>query len=168
MSKIYKYKLLVEGRDDQYVLQNLLRRHGISCIIPDRPHGTVSDLTISIEQQEGFDTLRKKLFKKLKLEEDLERVGIIVDADDPTNPAVNIRNRWASIKGVLNRFDNVVLPDDPNSDGTIGSLEREDGSTLVVGIWIMPNNQLPGTYATSSSFSSPPTEPPFGIEPRIL
>ena len=156
MSNHYKNKLLVEGRDDQYVMQNLLRRHGISCVIPDRPHGTVSDhLTISIEQQEGFDTLRKKLSRKLKLENDLERVGIMVDADDPTDPSVNIRNRWESIKGVLNRFDNVVLPDDPNPDGTIGSLQRKDGSTLVVGIWIMPNNQLPGTLEDFIKFLVP-------------
>lgn len=156
MSNRYKYKLLVEGRDDQYVLQNLLRRHGISCVIPDRPYRTVSgDLTIGIEQQEGFDTLRKKLFRKLKLEEDLERVGIIVDADEPTDPSVNIRNRWESIKAVLHRFDNVVLPDDPNPDGTIGSLQREDGSMLVVGIWIMPNNQLPGTLEDFIKFLVP-------------
>jgi len=28
----YKYKLLVEGRDDQYVMQNLLVRHKISSV----------------------------------------------------------------------------------------------------------------------------------------
>ena len=155
MSNTYKYKLWVEGRDDQYVMQNLFVRHKISSVIPDRIRGIrIEEHTISIEQQGGFETLRKKLFGQLK-DPELERVGIIVDADDPTDPSVNIRNRWESIKGVLNRFDNVVLPDDPSPDGTIGSLQREDGSTLVVGIWIMPNNQLPGTLEDFIKFLVP-------------
>ena len=48
-----------------------------------------------------------------------------------------------------------MLPDDPSPDGTIGSLQREDGSTLVVGIWIMPNNQLPGTLEDFIKFLVP-------------
>lgn len=155
MSNTYKYKLWVEGRDDQYVIQNLLVRHKISSVIPDRIRGIrIKEHTISIEQQGGFDNLRKKLIGQLK-DPELERVGIIVDADDPTNPSVNIRNRWESIKAVTARFDDVVLPDDPNLDGTIGSLQRADGSTLVVGIWIMPNNQLPGTLEGFIKFLVP-------------
>jgi len=156
MSNNFRYKLWVEGRDDQYVMQNLLKHHAIACLIPDRRTDTpTDDSTISIEQQQGFDNLRKTLWRKIRGNEDLERVGIIVDADDPTNPSVNIRNRWQSIKGVLHRFDAVVLPDDPSPDGTIGSLEREDGTTLVVGIWIMPNNQLPGTLEDFIKFLVP-------------
>lgn len=52
MSNMFKYKLLVEGRDDQYVMQSLLRRHGISCVIPDRKKGiSVEEKTVTIEQQ---------------------------------------------------------------------------------------------------------------------
>ena len=137
------------------MIQNLLARHKISSVIPDRIKTTpTTPKTISIDQQGGFENLRKNLFLQLK-NKALEQVGIIVDADDPTNPSVNIRNRWESIKGVLHRFDNVVLPDDPSPDGTIGSLQREDGSTLVVGIWIMPNNQLPGTLEDFIKFLVP-------------
>lgn len=156
MRNSYKFKLLVEGRDDQYVIQNLLVRHKISSVIPDRiKSAPTAPNTISIDQQGGFENLRKNLLIQLK-NKALQRVGIIVDADDPTDPSVNIRNRWESIKGILNRFDNVVLPDDPNPDGTIGNLEREDGTTLVVGIWIMPNNQLPGTLEDFIKFLVPP------------
>lgn len=146
MSKIYKNKLLVEGRDDQYVMQSLLRRHGISCVIPDRRKGTsIEENTISIEQLGGFENLRKQLFRKLKVERHLERVGIIVDADDPDDPSVNISNRWQSLKGVLDSFDSVSLPDDPSPEGTIGTIQRKDGTSVVVGIWLMPDNQSPGT-----------------------
>ena len=48
-----------------------------------------------------------------------------------------------------------MLPDNPNPDGTIGCLQREDGSTLVVGIWIMPNNQLPGMLEDFIKFLVP-------------
>ena len=82
MSNTYKYimpfgyKLWVEGRDDQYVMQNLFVRHKISSVIPDRIRGIrIEEHTISIEQQGGFETLRKKLFGQLK-DPELERMGI--------------------------------------------------------------------------------------------
>ena len=100
MSNRYKYKLLLEGRDDQYVMQSLLKHHGISCIIPDRKKiKMVDDNTIRIEQQGGFNNLRKRLFIKVN-DPQIERIGIIVDADDPDDPSVNISNRWKSLKGV--------------------------------------------------------------------
>ncbi len=144
MSNI-KHKLIVEGRNDQYVMQSILRQRNISCVILDRKRGgAIQENTISLEQQGGFNNLHKKLFIKLK-DPQIEKVGIIVDADDPDDPKVNISNRWQSLKGVLNRFDGVSLPDDPSPSGTITTLQRGELAPIVVGIWIMPDNQSPGT-----------------------
>lgn len=157
MSQIYKYCLFVEGRDDQYVLQSLLKRHRISAVIPDRLKASdrIEKNTISIEQWGGFETLRKRLFNEIRGRKSLERVGIIVDADDPDNPLVNISNRWLSLKDVLNKFENVTLPDAPNPEGTISTLQRPDSTIVVSGIWIMPDNQLPGTLEDFVKFLVP-------------
>ena len=57
-------------------MQNLLARHKISSVIPDRIKSTpTAPNTISIEQQAGFENLRKNLFLQLKNKK-LERVGI--------------------------------------------------------------------------------------------
>lgn len=65
-----KHLLLVEGPDDLHAIYHLLRRH-LKRSQVDR---------IKIEQREGFENLRKSLRDDL-LEVELERLGIIVDAD---------------------------------------------------------------------------------------
>jgi hypothetical protein len=137
MFQSYKYSFFVEGRDDQYVLQSLLKRHHISAVIPDRLKASdrIEKNTISIEQWGGFERLRKRLFNEIRGRKQLERVGIIVDADDPSDPKVNISNRWESLRGVLNKFDKVTLADAPSPEGTIGTIQRPDSTTVVTGLW---------------------------------
>ena len=115
----------------------------------------VDDNTISIEQQGGFNNLRKRLFIKVN-DPQIERIGIIVDADDPDDPSVNISNRWKSLKGVLNKFDRASLPDDPTPSGTIATLQRGELAPVVVGIWIMPDNQSPGALEDFVKHLVPP------------
>jgi hypothetical protein len=66
-------------------------------------------------------------------ESDLERLGIIIDAD------FDLAARWQSVKTNLTNIG-YNLPDAPNPEGTV--IIREDGR--MAGVWLMPNNQLPG------------------------
>jgi hypothetical protein len=64
----------------------------------------------------------------------LASLGVIVDADD------DIAGRWQSIRTILLDEGYSTVPMQPHSEGTI--IYESDQPTI--GIWIMPNNELPG------------------------
>lgn len=112
--------LLVEGRDDAQVFFHLLQRHHL-------------EKRLTIQNKDGIE----KLLKELDVELDrprLGRLGIVVDAD------VNISPRWQSLQDRLRECGYRDLPLSPDPDGTV--IEQENRPT--VGIWLMPNNTLPG------------------------
>jgi hypothetical protein len=113
--------LVVEGPDDQRVIWAIVTRHAFAPEFKVRPEG-------------GFETLLSRVSVHLKPGSDLERFGIVVDAD------ADIRSRWQSIRSVLNRAGYALIPDDPDPAGTV--IEQEDLPR--VGVRIMPNNILPG------------------------
>ncbi len=85
-----------------------------------------------IEPQGGIDKLKEKLPTRLKKSE-MKRLGIVVDADE------KVSSIWTFLQGRLD------IPQNPDPAGTIVDLQlpgREQ--VLTVGIWIMPNNVLPG------------------------
>lgn len=120
----YNAQLIVEGRNDKHVILALCKTHDVEQVFsietPNSNNGGVSELLNSIPV-------------RLKIPQ-LETLGIVLDADQ------NLEARWQSIKHKLasEGYDN--LPDVPNREGTIiNSLEKPK-----VGVWIMPNNHLPG------------------------
>lgn len=50
----------------------------------------------------------------------------------------------------------MTLPDAPNPEGTIGTIQRPDSSIVLTGIWIMPDNQVAGTVDDFVKFLVPP------------
>ena len=127
-----QHLLVVEGRDDKHVLLAILDRHRFA------PKFTVQD-------EGGFETLLDRASLRLKSGTDLERFGIIVDAD------ADIRARWQKIRGLLERAGYEAVPKDPDPTGTV--LDRVDQPR--VGVWIMPDNSLPGMLEDYLSFLVP-------------
>lgn len=121
MAKPTPLLLVVEGLDDKHVLWALLKHHEF------QPGFDIKD-------EGGYEKLYRNLSPRLKPGSDLERLGIVVDSD------VNILARWESIKAVLERAGYDGVPDRPDSRGTV--IEHE--VLPRVGVWIMPNNELPG------------------------
>jgi hypothetical protein len=113
--------LVVEGPDDKHVLWAILARHQFA------PSFTIRD-------EGGFQTLLARLSIHLKPGTDIERFGVVVDAD------ADIRARWQQIKRILTRAGYGSVPEDPDPAGTV--IEQEDLPR--VGIWVMPDNILPG------------------------
>lgn len=134
----YRNLLLVEGHDDQYVLHNLLKVHGISSAIPDRrdPEVYITEHTITIRQEGGFEKLRSNLDTVLQ-DSELERLGIVVDADE------GLEGRWNSLQDAFNIARTSGMPPDPDPVGTVFTA-TQSYRTLQVGIWIMPDNENPG------------------------
>ena len=138
----HKNWMLVEGRNDQYVLRSLLRYHGIDCAIPDREK--YGEEAIVIDQRENIEGVLDAL--KIVLDDgDLARLAVIVDAD------TNIDARWDSLRNIFARFGGEDMPHSPSAEGTIITLIQHY-RTLKVGVWLMPDNQAPGILENFVSF----------------
>ncbi|MGP0065521.1 MAG: DUF3226 domain-containing protein [Isosphaeraceae bacterium] len=116
-----RFLLVVEGPDDLHVISNLMMRHQF------QPKFKVSN-------EEGYEKLISRISPRLKPGTDLERFGVIVDAD------ADIQARWRQIKGTLERAGYNDVPDAPDPAGAI--IHHEDLPR--VGVWIMPDNTVPG------------------------
>lgn len=118
------YRLLVEGRDDQYCVLQLMKRHNVDW-------DDVTAMLPHVHDCGGFDPLQASLTVSAK---SYERLGIMVDAD------ADVYHRWDQVKGEL-RKAGVALPDHPVSSGIIVPGIQSDWK---VGVWLMPDNQNRG------------------------
>lgn len=112
--------LLVEGTDDSHVFANLFREHSIPRVF-------------EIRSSDGIDPLLDSLPVHFKGSE-VSRLGIVVDAD------TDVHRRWQQLQGILTKSNFPNVPDTLAEDGLIIDGPNE----LRVGLWIMPDNNLPG------------------------
>ncbi len=112
--------LLVEGKNDFHVICSLLE------------HYNVPEL-FSVEDKEGIDRLLEAFEVEL-IRIEVEKLGVIVDAD------TDLSARWQQLRIILKNSGYHKVPLEPNLGGTV---IMEDGLP-VVGIWLMPNNKIPG------------------------
>jgi len=111
--------LLVEGPDDWHVVKHLLATHQVS--------------SMEVKDKGGIDNLLRTLPVELRAS-DLQRLGVVVDADD------SLGSRWQSLRDILSRVGYADIPPRPHSEGTI--LRRPAGP--LVGLWLMPDNSVDG------------------------
>ena len=114
--------LLVEGIDDLHLIAHLLKHYG-------------HEGMIHIEKRDGISKLLKSLRTFLK-DDSIKRLGIIVDANTV------LLTRWQAIRNRLMASGTVMLPDLPNAEGTIATIDQ-GYRKLRVGVWLMPDNQSP-------------------------
>lgn len=120
----HTYKLLVEGNDDQHVVWALCEKHAV----PE---------SFDVIECESVENVLKAFEVRLKIVDNNQRIGIVVDAD------VNLKSRWDSIVSILKKTgkydcEAIELP----QDGLI--LEPTDNTYPKVGIWLMPDNNQNG------------------------
>ena len=138
-----KAVLLVEGKDDKHVFYALLNFHGL-------PNPCIKD-------KQGIDNLLGTLDVEL-LASEIERLGIVIDAD------VDIASRWQRITTILRNSGYSNTPALPDPFGTIIA---ENGRPIV-GIWIMPDNTLPGMLENFVSFLVPSNDSLWGKVIRCI
>src|SRR5258708_8583834 len=136
--------LLVEGKDDEHVFYSLLKHHQI----PKR---------FEIKNKESINKLLDSLEVEL-LSSDLGRVGIVVDAD------ADVAVRWQALRDRLIRSGYSTVPVSPNLNGTI--IKEEE--LPVVGIWLMPDNTIPGMLENFVSFLIPPDDSLWPMAEDVL
>lgn len=113
-------RLLVEGKDDEYVINDLLNRHNINNLF-------------HIKSADGINNLVKSLKDEI-IATDLHSLGVILDVDQSFNSA------WNRIKNILIELKCTDIPMDPNPEGTI----VKNAKNRKIGVWLMPDNQNTG------------------------
>lgn len=128
--------LLVEGNDDQHVVWALLKHHEVEEVF-------------EVEKTDGVSNLLESVPVRLAVGSQVERLAVILDADeDVSSTWVSLRDRMISVG-----FDNI--PSNISPDGTVVDLNNG----IRLGVWIMPNNQLPGILEHFVQFLVPPNDP---------
>lgn len=118
-----KRVLMVEGPDDEHVVKNICGQRQFGTIENIHPYG-------------GKDPLIDGIGVRLK-ESDIDVLGIILDAD------TDLQARWQAVCSRLSQAGYRDVPAVPAHEGTI--IESPVDSLLPrVGIWLMPDNQVPG------------------------
>src|ERR1700733_6120367 len=115
-------RLLVEGSDDANVCRHLLKCNSIDMA-----------QQIHIEDKQGIHNLLKTLEVEL-MGSRARTIGVIVDADE------DLAARWQSLMNIMANAGYREVPQRPEINGTI---IREENKPPV-GIWLMPDNNLPG------------------------
>lgn len=121
-SKPNPRQLLVEGNSDKRVIEALCQQHQISDLF-----------SFTFPSEGGIENLIATLPVKLE-EENLETLGIVVDAD------LDVTARWQAVTNKLRDFGYQNIPKAPVENGWI-DLQPE---LPKIGVWVMPNNELPG------------------------
>ncbi len=140
MKMIRKRVLMVEGRDDEYVVKHICGARNLGEIEAIHPYG-------------GADPLLEGIGPRLK-ESEITVLGIILDAD------TDLDARWQAVTSPLRQAGYEGIPNVPSSSGTV--IPAPTNSLLPrVGIWLMPDNVLPGIIEDFLCFLVPPDDPLF-------
>lgn len=158
MSK--QFILMLEGPDDANMLLHFMRFHKF----PICPKGMVEDEKVQIIDKNGVESVLDSLKIILRIQDTEraeDRIGIVVDADadsheeDPNTlePNAGLVRRWQSLRDILLANGYTSVPEIPDPTGTIIGQELSDKPTI--GLWLMPNNQVPGKLENFVHFLLP-------------
>jgi hypothetical protein len=128
--RVHPCRLLVEGKDERWVLPHLLELAGIPWPDQNRP--------VLIEEQDGIEKILAPGFIEATLKASgIRVVGVIVDANG--DPAA----RWAKLRGRLLPS----YPDLPAELPASGAIHSEPEKPRI-GVWLMPDNVSSGMLET--------------------
>ncbi len=121
--------LLVEGKDDQRIVPELIEKAGVSW-------GSRGAEIVRIHETDGYEKMALQFTAQLK-NAGLSRMGVIVDAN--TDPAV----RWRSLQRMIAAECELPLAPPPH-----GFVAPRTASGKRLGVWMMPDNASRGMMET--------------------
>ncbi len=139
--------LWVEGKDDEVVMYSLLNAYAITSQTR-RERLIATDEFFEVKEHDGIPNLLDALKVELKGDVADDRYGIIVDAD------TDLSKIWTKLHTILDKSGYDGIPSSPMIDGTI---LVQDGLPKL-GVWIMPDNKLPGMMEDFISFLGPQSD----------
>lgn len=125
--------LFVEGTDDQHTIWAICEHFKVKeTFIVEIPDGAGKiNPKLRTTEKGGIDNVLKATQGFLAAQ-NVERLGIVIDADD------NLSNQWKKVSNILEKLGYGNIPPHPNPNGTI--IEQEN--RLKFGVWIMPDNEI--------------------------
>ncbi len=150
-------ELLVEGADDVFVLVALFQEYKL----PLADRNQLDPGKVSIRDGKGVDSLKDRVRLLLKPQDEdlvLQHLGIIVDSD------AELMDRWRSLRDILVQSGYINLPVAPYLYGTI----IEQVGKPRIGIWLMPDNRLPGMLEDFIKFLVPPNDTLWDLATRTV
>jgi hypothetical protein len=130
-----KRVLLVEGKDDLHVVLNLLKVRQIPKAFAVEYPGSERDVV----ENGGVERLLDEIPQRL-LESDLERLAIVVDANDK-----GPKTRWDQIRSRLVSKGYRDVPEDLPEGGIVElSLRPQTPRSIRLALWVMPDNHSTG------------------------
>lgn len=138
MVEVNKKVLLVEGKQDRFVIPYLIEANGVDW-------GSKKNPTVYIRDYDGYSQLIDPIEIYTAFQESgLVALGLMIDADD--NPV----GRWQSVRQACLRS----IPDIPEKLPDSGLIHTtQDGKKF--GVWIMPDNQTRGMLETFLAYMIP-------------
>jgi hypothetical protein len=138
MNQLHPRVLLVEGKDDLWVIPQLMEANGVNW-------GTKENPFVQIKEFGGYENLIKPKIISSELKGSrLAALGIMIDADDdPLSRWQSIRN--VSIKSIPN------LPENIPEQGLV----HLTPNGIKFGIWMMPDNKMRGMLETFLAYMIP-------------
>ncbi len=131
--------LFVEGADDQHTIWAICEYFKVEetfvVEIPDRT-GKINRKAKPTELGGIDNVLKATQLNLIAGFSAVERIGIVIDADDDLN------KRWQSVSSILTKAGYKDLPTSPNAQGTI----IKQIYLPIFGVWIMPDNQVKRGY----------------------
>ncbi len=160
--------LLVEDKDDSHVASALLKANRIGVEESDQSRlGRVRILKLTgprfaptevhVKVLDGIDDVLASIPVECK-GSDVECVAAILDAD------ANMQHQWERVKGRLKESGCAAVPDTAPKEGLI--LQIPDG--LRVGVWVMPDNRMPGILEDFALSLVPDNDPVLPLAKEFL
>jgi hypothetical protein len=142
---IHKNVLLVEGQDEVRSIPYLMGLNGIEWSKDNKP-------IVQLRDCKGCDNIINADAIGVELKADgIEALGILLDADE------HPRDRWIAIRNACRKSGISMMPDELPIDGLVVQTDNE----IRVGIWIMPDNKLPGMLETFLGYLLPDDTSPL-------
>lgn len=142
-------RMLVEGDEDVRVLPELLEKAGIAW-------GPKGDERVRLKPAGSYDQLTEEWIEAQLKDSGLERLAILVDADD--HPGA----RWTSLRGRVSKWF-PDFPTHPTPEGVVidvpPGLLPFSPRLQRFGAWMMPDNQVRGMLETFLLALRPNDEP---------
>ena len=120
--------LRVEGKDDKFVIANLLSRHGITPQIVDIKYSDDGN-----DDSGGKDRLLRGMRTAITTSNG-SSVGFVLDANGAA------ADRWRAVRDKLAGLE-IELPEEIPEDGFVGDAPALQAR---VGVWLMPDNRRSG------------------------
>lgn len=139
----YKSTLLVEGNDDQHVVWGICGKFKVA-------------ESFDVIDSTGVPNLLAQIPIRIKLRD--PNLGILIDAD------TDLTARWQQLKDVLSPLG-YLMPEQPD---LVGTLVVSSQFRTIVGIWIMPNNQVPGMLEDFAQILIPPDDAAFPLATKAV